>query len=165
MMKYLFQIQGKEHLLKQLWFNLSMAAFGLLATVLILALSGRWIREHMRQMLPFALAIICSCCCFLFVELIKNPVGRMRFRAMHFVEDFPIIPPGIRSVTPGSGWEVWDLTGITSNLFLPGIPFRAPWPIWCFCCRICLRICRPGNGSSCPIWFLSLIRGRWPSSA
>mgnify|MGYP002510674472 FL=1 len=93
MMKYLFQIQGKEHLLKQLWFNLSMAAFGLLATVLILALSGRWIREHMRQMLPFALAIICSCCCFLFVELIKNPVGRMRFRAMHFVEDFSYYTP------------------------------------------------------------------------
>lgn len=70
-----------------------MAAFGLLATVLILALSGRWIREHMRQMLPFALAIICSCCCFLFVELIKNPVGRMRFRAMHFVEDFSYYTP------------------------------------------------------------------------
>lgn len=93
MMKYLFQIMGKEQVMKQLWFNLSMAVFGLLVTVLILAFAGRWIREHMRQMLPFALAIICSCCCFLFVELIKNPMGRMRFRAMHFVGDFSYYTP------------------------------------------------------------------------
>ena len=93
MMKYLLQILDKEAVMRQIWFKLAMAAFGLTATVLILALAGRWIQAHMRQMLPFALAIIGSCCCFLFVELIKNPVGRMRFRAMHFVEDYSYYTP------------------------------------------------------------------------
>ncbi|MDE7222506.1 MAG: phosphatase PAP2 family protein [Acetatifactor sp.] len=93
MMKYLLQIQGREEIMKQTWFNLLMVAFGLLVTVLILGLAGGWIRAHMRQLLPFALAIICSCCCFLFVELIKNPVGRMRFRAMHFIDDYSYYTP------------------------------------------------------------------------
>lgn len=93
MMKYLLQILGREEMMKQIWFKLAMAAFGLVATVLILALAGEWIQAHMRQMLPFALAIICSCCCFLFVELIKNPMGRMRFRAMHYIEDYSYYTP------------------------------------------------------------------------
>lgn len=93
MMKYLLQILDKEAVMKQIWFQLAMTAFGLTATVLILALAGGWIQDHMRQMLPFALAIIGSCCCFLFVELIKNPVGRMRFRAMHFVGDYSYYTP------------------------------------------------------------------------
>lgn len=93
MMKYLLQIQGREEIMKQTWFNLLMVAFGLLVTALILGLAGGWIRAHMRQMMPFALAIICSCCCFLFIELIKNPVGRMRFRAMHFVDDYSYYTP------------------------------------------------------------------------
>jgi len=93
MMKYLLQILGREAVMKRIWFNLAMAAFGLVVTVLILAMAGRWIQAHMRQMLPFALAIIGSCCCFLFVELIKNPMGRMRFRAMHFVGDYSYYTP------------------------------------------------------------------------
>lgn len=93
MMKYLLQILDRETIMEQLWFELSMAAFGLLVTSLILALAGGWIRAHMRQLLPFALAVICSCCCFLFVELIKNPVGRMRFRAMHFIGDYSYYTP------------------------------------------------------------------------
>lgn len=93
MMKYLLQIQGREEIMKQTWFSLLMAAFGLLVTALILGLAGGWIEAHMRQLLPFALAIICSCCCFLFVELIKNPMGRMRFRAMHFIDDYSYYTP------------------------------------------------------------------------
>lgn len=96
MMKYLLQIQGREEMMKQTWFGLLMAVFGLLVTTLILRLAGGWIEAHMRQLLPFALAIICSCCCFLFVELIKNPVGRMRFRAMHFINDYSYYTPWYR---------------------------------------------------------------------
>lgn len=93
MMKYLLQILNREEVMKQVWFKVAMTAFGLVTTVLILTLAGGWIQDHMRQMLPFALAIICSCCCFLFVELIKNPVGRMRFRAMHYVGDYSYYTP------------------------------------------------------------------------
>lgn len=93
MMKYLLQILGRETVMEQIWFKLLMATFGLLAAGLILSLAGGWIQAHMRQLLPFALAIVCSCCCFLFVELIKNPVGRMRFRAMHYIGDYSYYTP------------------------------------------------------------------------
>lgn len=96
MMKYLLQILDRETVMKQAWFKALMAAFGLLVTVLVLALAGRWIQAHMRQLLPFALAVVCSCCCFLFVELIKNPVGRMRFRAMHYIGDYSYFTPWYR---------------------------------------------------------------------
>ena len=96
MMKYLLQILDRETVMKQAWFKALMAAFGLLVTVLVLALAGKWIQAHMRQLLPFALAVACSCCCFLFVELIKNPVGRMRFRAMHYIGDYSYFTPWYR---------------------------------------------------------------------
>lgn len=96
MMKYLLQILDRETVMKQAWFKALMAAFGLLVTVLVLSLAGRWIQAHMRQLLPFALAVVCSCCCFLFVELIKNPVGRMRFRAMHYIGDYSYYTPWYR---------------------------------------------------------------------
>lgn len=96
MMKYLLQILDRETVMEQTWFKALMAAFGLLVTVLVLALAGRWIQAHMRQLLPFALAVVCSCCCFLFVELIKNPVGRMRFRAMHYIGDYSYFTPWYR---------------------------------------------------------------------
>ncbi len=93
MMKYLLQILGRERILGQPWFTALTAVFGLAAATLILKLAGRQIRVHMAQMLPFALAVICSCCCFLFIELIKNPVGRMRFRAMHLIGDYSYYTP------------------------------------------------------------------------
>lgn len=96
MMKYLLQILDRETVMEQTWFKALMAAFGLLVTVLVLALAGGWIHAHMRQLLPFALAVVCSCCCFLFVELIKNPVGRMRFRAMHYIGDYSYFTPWYR---------------------------------------------------------------------
>lgn len=96
MMKYLLQILGQEQLRGQPWVKAMTALFGLAAATLILALAGKWIRAHMAQMLPFALAIICSCCCFLFIELIKNPVGRMRFRAMHLIGDYSYYTPWYR---------------------------------------------------------------------
>lgn len=96
MMKYLLQITDRESVMEQAWFNLLMAAFGLLVTAAVLALAGDRIQAHMRQLLPFALAIVCSCCCFLFVELIKNPVGRMRFRAMHYIGDYSYYTPWYR---------------------------------------------------------------------
>lgn len=96
MMKYLLQILDRETVMEQTWFKALMAVFGLLVTVLVLALAGRRIQAHMRQLLPFALAVVCSCCCFLFVELIKNPVGRMRFRAMHYIGDYSYYTPWYR---------------------------------------------------------------------
>lgn len=96
MMKYLLQILDREAVMGQIWFKVLMAAFGAAAATLVLALAGNWIQAHMRQLLPFALAIICSCCCFLFVELIKNPVGRMRFRAMHYIGDYSYYTPWYR---------------------------------------------------------------------
>lgn len=93
MMKYLLQITDREAVMEQVWFNALMAAFGLLVTALVLTLAGGRIQAHMEVLLPFALAIVGSCCCFLFVELIKNPVGRMRFRAMHYIGDYSYYTP------------------------------------------------------------------------
>lgn len=96
MMKYLLQITDREDVMEQIWFNALMAAFGLLVTILVLALAGGRIQAHMGVLLPFALVIVGSCCCFLFVELIKNPVGRMRFRAMHYIGDYSYYTPWYR---------------------------------------------------------------------
>lgn len=96
MMKYLLQILDREIVMEQAWFTALMAIFGLVVTTLTLTLAGGWIQAHMRQLLPFALAVVCSCCCFLFVELIKNPVGRMRFRAMHYIGDYSYYTPWYR---------------------------------------------------------------------
>lgn len=96
MMKYLLQITDREDVMEQIWFNALMWAFGLLVTVLVLALAGGRIQAHMGALLPFALVIVSSCCCFLFVEMIKNPVGRMRFRAMHYIGDYSYYTPWYR---------------------------------------------------------------------
>ncbi len=96
MMKYLLQITDREYIMEQTWFNTLMTAFGLLVTALVLKLAGSRIQAHMEVLLPFALAIVGSCCCFLFVELIKNPVGRMRFRAMHYIGDYSYYTPWYR---------------------------------------------------------------------
>lgn len=93
MMKYLFQVLDKEFLLKLPWFTALMVTFGVLVTLLILTLAGKWIQAHMQQLLPFALAIVCSCCCYLLIELIKSPMGRMRFRAMHYIGDYSYYTP------------------------------------------------------------------------
>lgn len=110
MLKYLFQITEREALTGQLWVRLLTLVFGLVVTVLILRLAGGWIQTHMKQLLPFALAILCSCCCFLFVELIKNPMGRMRFRAMHYIGDYSYYTPwyqvsNARQLLDGLGLE------------------------------------------------------------
>ena len=54
------------------------------------------------------MAIICSCLCYFIIEIIKSPVGRMRFRGMHLIDDYSYYTPwyqvsAARELLAGSG--------------------------------------------------------------
>lgn len=107
-LKYAFRIYGREELLEGPGTWLASLAFGLAAAAVVLKLSYRRIRRNLDSLLPLALAVICSCCCYLFVEIIKSPVGRMRFRGMHLLGDYACYTPwyqasAARELLEGSG--------------------------------------------------------------
>lgn len=93
MLKYSLMIGGREELLNAPWMIVILLAFGLTVSGLLLKLAGDRIHRHMRVLLPFALAIVCACCCHLWIEVIKGPMGRMRFRAMHLIDDYSWFTP------------------------------------------------------------------------
>lgn len=92
-LKYGFRIYGREELLEGPGTWLASLAFGLTAAALVLKLAGRRIRENLDRLVPFALAVICSCCCYFIIELVKSPVGRMRFRGMHLLGEYSCYTP------------------------------------------------------------------------
>ncbi len=92
-MKYGFQIMEREELLHAPLATVGFLGFGLVAATLLMVFGYKSIRKNMKVLLPFALAIICACCCFLIIELIKNPMGRMRYRAMHLLGDYSYFTP------------------------------------------------------------------------
>lgn len=87
-LKYAFRIYGREELLEGPGTYIVSLVFGLVAAVMVLKLAGKRIKQNMDSLLPFALAIICSCCCYFIIEIVKSPVGRMRFRGMHLLGDY-----------------------------------------------------------------------------
>lgn len=93
MLKYSLMIAGREKLLNTPWMIGLLLAFGLTVSSLIFRLAGDRIRKNLGVLLPFALAIVCACCCHLWIEVIKNPMGRMRFRAMHLIDDYSWFTP------------------------------------------------------------------------
>lgn len=93
MLKYSLMIAGREALLNAPWMIAVLAAFGLTVSGLLFKLAGDRIRKNMGLLLPFALAVVCACCCHLWIEVIKNPMGRMRFRAMHLIGDYSWFTP------------------------------------------------------------------------
>ena len=44
--------------------------------------------EKNNNLFKFALVILCTCAFYILIELIKGPVGRIRFRAMNLINDF-----------------------------------------------------------------------------
>lgn len=92
-LKYAFRIYGREELLEGPGTWLVSFVFGLVAAVLVLKLAYRRIRQNLDSLVPFALAIICSCCCYFIIEIVKSPVGRMRFRGMHLLGDYSYFTP------------------------------------------------------------------------
>lgn len=96
-LKYAFRIYGREKLLDGPGTWLVSLAFGLVAAALVLKLAYRRIRQNLDSLLPFALAIICSCCCYFIIEIIKSPMGRMRFRGMHLLGDYSCYTPWYRA--------------------------------------------------------------------
>lgn len=87
-LKYAFRIYGREELLEGPGTWLASLAFGLAAAALTLKLSCRRIRRSLDRLFPLALAVICCCCCYFIIELVKAPMGRMRFRGMHLLGDY-----------------------------------------------------------------------------
>jgi len=91
--KYALRIYGREELLSAAGTVAAFLVFGLAAAALVLRLTGGWIRKNQESLLPFALAILCSCLCYFIIEIIKSPVGRMRFRGMHMIDDYSCFTP------------------------------------------------------------------------
>lgn len=96
-LKYAFRIYGREELLEGPGTWLVSLAFGLAAAALALKLAYGWIKRNLDRLLPFALAIICSCCCYFIIEIVKSPMGRMRFRGMHLLGDYSYYTPWYRA--------------------------------------------------------------------
>ncbi|MCM1560319.1 MAG: phosphatase PAP2 family protein [Butyrivibrio sp.] len=87
-LKYAFRIYGREELLEGPGTWLASFVFGLAAAALVLKLTYRRIRQNLDSLLPLALAVMCSCCCYFIIEIVKSPMGRMRFRGMHLLGDY-----------------------------------------------------------------------------
>lgn len=107
-MKYAFRIYGKEEFLDGPGTWLVSLTFGLAAAALVLKLAYGRIRQNLDRLLPLALAIICSCGCYFIIEIVKSPVGRMRFRGMHLLGDYSCYTPwyqasAARELLEGSG--------------------------------------------------------------
>lgn len=98
-MKYAFRIYGREEFLDGPGTWLVSLVFGLAAAALVLQLAHRKIRQNMDSLLPLALAIICSCCCYFIIEIVKSPMGRMRFRGMHLLGDYSCYTPWYQAST------------------------------------------------------------------
>lgn len=98
-LKYAFRIYGREELLDGPGTWLVSLAFGLVAAILVLKLAYKRIRQNLDSLLPFALAIICSCCCYFIIEIVKSPMGRMRFRGMHLLGDYTYYTPWYQAST------------------------------------------------------------------
>ena len=92
-LKYAFRIYEREELLEGPGTWLLSIAVGLVAAVAVLKLTGEWMGRNLERLLPFALAIVCCCCCSFLIELIKSPMGRMRYRGMHLLGDYSCYTP------------------------------------------------------------------------
>ncbi|MCM1058218.1 MAG: phosphatase PAP2 family protein [Firmicutes bacterium] len=87
-LKYAFRIYGREELLEGPGTWLVSLIFGLAAAALTLKLACGRISRNLDSLLPLALAVMCSCLCYFIIEIVKSPMGRMRFRGMHLLGDY-----------------------------------------------------------------------------
>lgn len=113
-LKYAFRIYGREDLLEGPGTWLVSLAFGVVAAVLVLKLAYRKIRQNLDSLVPFALAIICSCCCYFIIEIVKSPMGRMRFRGMHLLDDYSYFTPWYQVSTAR---ELLEGSGLVKDCF------------------------------------------------
>lgn len=107
-LKYASRICEREEILNAAGSRVAVPVFGIAVAALVLKLSGRWIERNLDRLLPLALAVLCSCLCFFLVELIKTPMGRMRYRGLYFLGDESYYTPwyrvsGARKLLEGSG--------------------------------------------------------------
>lgn len=116
MLKYALRIAGREELFDAPWMLAVYGVFGLASAACLVGLGRNQMKRHMKELLPFALAVICACCCYFLIELIKTPVGRMRFRAMHLIDDYSWFTPWYQVSSAGE---------LLSGLKLPGDYFKS----------------------------------------
>lgn len=124
-LKYAVRIYDREELLDAAGTYVVLFVIGLAAAGLVIGFAGRWIRRNLDSLLPFALAILCSCLCYFIIEIIKSPIGRMRYRGMHLIGDYSYFTPwyqisAARELLSGSG-----LVGDCFKSFPSGHTFSA----------------------------------------
>lgn len=134
--KYAFRIYGREELLDGPGTYIVSLVFGLVVAVTVLKLAGNWIKKNLDSLVPFALAIICSCCCYFIIEIVKSPVGRMRFRGMHLLGDYSYFTPWYQVSTARELLAGSSLVKDCLSPFPRDIPFRRECPISSLCCRM-----------------------------
>lgn len=113
-LKYALRIYAKEELLEGPGTWLVSFGFGLAVAAAVLKLAGKWMGRNLNRLLPFALAIVCSCCCYFLIELIKSPMGRMRFRGMHLLGDETCFTPWYQKSAAG---ELLADSGLVKDCF------------------------------------------------
>lgn len=113
-LKYTFRIYDREELLEGPGTWVVSLAFGLLVAAAVLRLAGKGIRRNLDSLLPLALAILCSCSCYFIIEMIKTPMGRMRFRGMHLLGDYSCFTPWYQASAAG---EVLRDRGLVRDCF------------------------------------------------
>lgn len=124
-LKYAFRIYDREELLEGPGTWLVSLIFGLIAAAAVLGLAGKRIKRNLDNLLPFALAVVCSCCCYFIIEIIKAPVGRMRFRGMHLLGDYSWFTPWYQVSTAGELLKDSGLVGDCFKSFPSGHTFSA----------------------------------------
>lgn len=113
-LKYAFRIYEREELLEGPGTWLVSVVFGLAVAIVVLKLTGEWMKRNLERLLPFALAIVCCCSCFFLIELIKSPMGRMRYRGMHLLGDYSCYTPWYQKSAAG---ELFTGSGLVKDCF------------------------------------------------
>ena len=76
-----------------------------------LLLFGTWknvSKEHNEVLIKWAYMIVCVVACVLIIELIKNPVGRVRYRTMNYLGNFDLYTPWYQA---NGKRKLYDLVG------------------------------------------------------
>ncbi|MDD6302966.1 MAG: phosphatase PAP2 family protein [Bacillales bacterium] len=91
--KYIFRYYNLEDYLKKIWMLLIFLCLGSTIYAVMTFFYRKVPSLINEKLISFTFVIICSCACYLLIEVIKSPVGRMRYRAMNVISDFSYFTP------------------------------------------------------------------------
>ncbi len=91
--KYFLKYSGAYYLKKSLAFQLSVVVLAAVVSPMFLVAWGKISVEQNKKLLAFAMIIVVTLVTRIFIEGVKLPIGRMRFRAMNLIGDFSYYTP------------------------------------------------------------------------